>query len=132
MSSKKRPRRAGRSGRTRRARRPHGRMLAVVLVAIAVVAFLLVAVFPTRTLLAQRSDTADAKRELAELDKANAALDRRIEHLQTPEEIERIARKEYGLVRDGEEAYAILPAPAPPVELPDIWPFQGVADELNR
>ena len=38
---------------------------------------------------------------------------RRIETLTTPEEIERLAREQYNLVHPGEEAYSVLPAPAP-------------------
>lgn len=134
-------RRGGRSdssgpGRRRsgppRVKAPHRRLLALLLASIALAAFLLVGVFPTRSLLAQRSETGKAAAELKALEVRNAELDRRIERLQTPEEIERIARKEYGLVNEGEESYAILPAPPPPVELADTWPFTGVADLLNR
>ena len=34
-----------------------------------------------------------------------------------------IAREEYNLVRPGEEAYSVLPAPLPALELPQVWPF---------
>jgi len=103
-----------------------------LLASVAFVGFLLLAVFPTRTILAQRAATRRASSELSALDRRNRALERRIDRLRTPSEIERLARKEYGLVRPGEEAYAILPPPPPPVELPDVWPFVGVADYLNR
>jgi len=107
-------------------------MLAGLLASIVFVGFLLLGVFPTRTYLTQRTATSQAKGELTDLEQANRALERRIRRLQTPEEIERIAREQYGLVRPGEVAYAILPAAAPPVNLPDVWPFVDAADELNR
>ncbi len=107
-------------------------MLGALLASILLVGFLLLAVFPTRTFLAQRAATSSARTELDDLDRRNQALERRMDRLQTPEEIERLAREQYGLVRPGEEAYAILPPPPPAVELPDVWPFVGVADHLNR
>jgi hypothetical protein len=39
----------------------------------------------------------------------NAKLDQRRQQLQTDAEIERLAREQYGLVKPGEEAFAILP-----------------------
>ena len=45
---------------------------------------------------------------------------------------ERLAREQYNLVRPGEEAYSVLPAPLPALELPDVWPFgplSGPADD---
>ena len=107
-------------------------MLGALVASVLVVGFLLVAVFPTRTLLTQRSDTGKAQTELAELEASNRQLTERIAELQTDEEIERIAREEHGMVRPGEEAYAVLPRPEDPVVLPEVWPFVGAADELNR
>ena len=81
------------------------------------------AVFPTSTYLEQRSDTSEAEERLAVLRDQNEAYEARIERLQTAEEIERLAREEYNLVREGEEAYAVLPAPLPELDLPTLWPF---------
>jgi cell division protein FtsB len=125
------PEQAARQAR-RRAARPRRRVFAALVVAIATVGLLVVGVFPTRTYLAQRAATSAAAAELDRLDAENARLERRIDRLLTPAEVERIAREQYGLVRPGEEAYAVLPPPAPPVDLLDVWPFVGVADELNR
>jgi hypothetical protein len=80
-------------------------------------------VFPTSTYLDQRSDTAEAEERLAVLREQNDAYEEQAERLQTPEEIERLAREQYNLVRPGEEAYAVLPAPLPDLELPSVWPF---------
>ena len=108
------------------------RLLGALIASALVAGFLLVAVFPTRTLLTQRADTAEARSQLAELEASNRQLTQRVAKLGTREEIERIAREEHGMVRPGEEAYAVLPRPEDPVVLPEVWPFVGAADELNR
>ena len=99
----------------------------------AVVCVLLaVAVFPTGTFLDQRADRAEAERRLEVLRDQNAAYEDQIERLQTPEEIERIGREEYNLVFPGEEAYAILPAPLPELDLPTVFPFGDMLDHHHR
>ena len=71
----------------------------------------LLAVFPARTYLAQRHDLSSAGERVEVLTRENAALSERVARLHTDEEVERIAREQYDLVKPGEEAYAILPAP---------------------
>lgn len=73
----------------------------------------LLTVFPTRTYLGQRSDLNSARERLEILEQQNAQLEKRIDVLHTDEEIERLAREQYNLVRPGEEAYAILPSREP-------------------
>jgi cell division protein FtsB len=86
----------------------------LLIVSVILVGFLFVAVFPTRTYLAQRRDLARTERRLEVLSGQNAELAERVRRLNTDAEIERLAREQYNLVRPGEEAYAILPPPAPP------------------
>ncbi len=81
---------------------------------VALVALLFLAVFPTRTYLAQRRDLAATERRLTVLSRENKELAERVNRLNTDAEIERLAREQYNLVRPGEEAYAILPVPQPP------------------
>jgi cell division protein FtsB len=100
-----------------------GRLLGVVGGSVVVCGVLAVAVFPTSTYLDQRRDTSEAEERLAVLRAQNEAYESRIERLQTVEEIERIAREQYNLVFPGEEAYAVLPAPLPELDLPAVWPF---------
>jgi hypothetical protein len=100
-----------------------GRLLGLVGGGAALCGVLAVAVFPTSTYLDQRRDTSEAEQRLAVLRTQNEAYEERIERLQTVEEIERLAREQYNLVFPGEEAYAVLPAPLPELELPAIWPF---------
>jgi len=97
--------------------------LGVVGGGVAALGLLAVAVFPTQTYLDQRRDTSEAEQRLRVLRDQNVAYEARIERLQTVEEIERLAREQYNLVFPGEEAYAVLPAPLPPLELPVVWPF---------
>jgi len=109
-----------------------GRVVGAIVASVLVVGFLLVAVFPTRTMLNQRSQTSQSRAELAELRASNAQLAKRIAELKQPDAIERIARKDYNMIRPGEESYAILPRANAPVVLPDVWPFAGAADTFNR
>ncbi len=102
---------------TRRGRRV-GRALWPVLATLAMVVVLFTAVFPTRTFLAQRSATAAAHQRLEVLSEQNAELEARTSELQGDAEIERLAREQYILVKPGEEAYAMLPAPSPPTTVP--------------
>lgn len=84
-----------------------------LMVSLVVVGLLFLAVFPTRTYLGQRRDLKETAERVAVLDAENARLAARVRKLNTDEEIERLAREQYNLVRPGEEAYAILPAPTP-------------------
>jgi cell division protein FtsB len=110
-----------------RPRRRIGRLVGLVGGGVGLVAVLGVGVFPTRAFVDQRRDIAEAQQRLSALREQNAALEDRIEALSTPQEIERLAREQYNLVRPGEEAYSVLPAPLPPLELPTLWPFGPLA-----
>ncbi|MCY4103217.1 MAG: septum formation initiator family protein [bacterium] len=66
---------------------------------------------PARNWLDQRDRIIQLEARLAEVQSSNAALRADIELLHTDAEIERIARRDLGLIYPGEEAYAInLPA----------------------
>ena len=92
------------------------------LVSVAVVGVLFLLVFPARTYLAQRRSLVAAQTKLKVLTTENKGLDQRVTALQQPAEIERLAREQYGMVKPGEEAYAILPTPAPPTTVPPPKP----------
>jgi hypothetical protein len=93
---------------------------------VALLGALAIGLFPTQTFLDQRADTAEAEQRLEVLQAQNEAFEARIERLQTDDEIERLAREQYNLAFPGEEAYAVLPAPLPPLDLPAVWPFGEV------
>ncbi len=90
------------------------RRLWVVLVTLAFVAVLFVAVFPSRTFLAQRVSLSRVEEQLGVLDEQNRLLEERAELLRDDAEIERLARLNYNLAKPGEEVYAILPTATPP------------------
>lgn len=102
------------------------RPLLLAAIAVATIGVLAVYVFPTRTWLDQRAASAETGAQLAELRSERRALEQRVAELDSDAEIERVARSEYGLVLPGEEAYAVLPAPEQPVELPSMWPFGDI------
>src|SRR5262245_33996585 len=92
-------------------------MVVVVVGTVVLVGLLFAFVYPTRTFLDQRHDTQDARSRLALLQRANAKLAAEAKRLQDPAEVEKLARG-YGLVKPGEQAFVIVPAPttttAPP------------------
>jgi cell division protein FtsB len=90
----------------------------IAVASVVFVGFVFGAVFPTRTYLAQRREIAAATERLALFEAQNGRLETAVERLQRDDEIERLARSRYNLVRPGEEAYAILPVPAPPPVVP--------------
>ena len=72
------------------------------------------AVYPTRTYLAQQRDLRAAHQKLALFKQQNGHLEAEAKRLESDEEIERIARARFNLVKPGEEAYAIVPVPPKP------------------
>jgi cell division protein FtsB len=85
----------------------------IVLGLLVFVVLLFVFVFPTRTYLGQRSDTKDVEQRLELLREENRRLADETDRLMTDEEVERIAREEYNLVRPGETPYAVVPENGP-------------------
>ncbi|HUS60728.1 MAG TPA: septum formation initiator family protein [Acidimicrobiales bacterium] len=85
---------------------------------VVLVAVLAIAIFPTRTYLAQRQRLEATEQRLELLRQQNASMSRRVDELGTDEEVERLAREEYQMVRPGEEAYALLPPPEAPGAAP--------------
>jgi hypothetical protein len=86
----------------------------VALVFVGLVAGVLGGVFPFRQMFAHHRQVDAAEQQLADLQAANAELEGEIAKLQSPVEIERIAREQFGLVRPGETGYV--------VEVPDTGP----------
>ena len=104
----------------------------LLVVSVVLVGIVFVAVFPTRTYLAQRRDLAAAERRVGVLSAQNDELAARAQRLDTDAEIERLAREQYNLVRPGEEAYAILPPPAPPAPAAETPPGGGQRSLWSR
>jgi cell division protein FtsB len=85
------------------------RIVWLIFASVLLVAGLFLFVLPGRTYLTQRRSLDAATVRERVLSSENAKLAQRIQQLQTDAEIERLARQEYGLVKPGEQAYAILP-----------------------
>jgi cell division protein FtsB len=93
------------------------------------IAALVVFVFPTRKWVDQRSAIQQREQTLTQLQSDNATLATRIEALQNGNEVERIAREQYGFARPGQSAYVVLTPPPP--ALPDTWPYGLVKKVLT-
>lgn len=101
----------------------------IAVASVVFVGFVFGAVFPTRTFLAQRGELTAVGERLEFFSEQNGHLEAQIERLGRDEEIERLARSRYNLVRPGEEAYAILPVPAPTPAFPP--PAKAPSDRPN-
>ena len=128
-----------------RGRRPRRGCL-VALVFVGLVAGVLTNVVPVRQIVAHHRQVEAAEEQLAALHAANAELEAEIAKLQTPTEVERIARETFGYVDPGEVAYRVVdpegadPKPgagrredSPPSEADtawyeDVWDFVTGAD----
>jgi cell division protein FtsB len=65
-------------------------------------------VLPLRQIVAQRSEIAATRSTLDAIMAENAALDAKVTALETPLEVERLAREELGYVRPGEQAFVVM------------------------
>jgi len=107
------------------------KVLLPALLVIALLVVLVYSVFPTRTWLDQKAQITQLENQLVSIEGANEALESRKVALSTEAEIERIARQDHGLVRPGEEAFAVLPPAPTAVRLPQAWPFTELARALD-
>ena len=79
-------------------------------------------VFPARTYLAQKQGIAAEARTVAVLKAEDAKLTSENSALQDNATIEQIARQEYGLVKQGQQAFMVLPGLAVPRPRPHRRP----------
>lgn len=84
----------------------------VALASVALAALLLLFVFPTRSLIAQRHEISRARSDLSVIESENERLAEEAARLATPAEIERIAREQFHMVRPGEKAFAVVAEPS--------------------
>ncbi len=89
----------------------HRRVRRLFVAALVVAGILFTFGNPARTWYDQRQEISAARERNAVLDEQSRHLQARVDQLGTDAEVERIARGEYGLVKPGEEAFGILPAP---------------------
>lgn len=86
----------------------------IVVASVIFIGILFGAVYPTRTYLSQQRELKAAHQKLELFREQNGRLEAEAKRLESDEEIERIARARFNLVKPGEEAYAIVPVPAKP------------------
>ena len=96
-----------------------------------VVVILIWDIQPIRLRLDPRAASSTKQQELTNIESSNSALEQRAEALQTPEQIELIARQNFGLIREGEEAHAELLAAPDPLRISSSWLFTELADALG-
>lgn len=121
-------------------RRP-GAALATLLFLLMGAAFL-TQVVPYGQIVDANRQVQAARAQLADLEEENASLQADVAALETPAEIEKLAREKLGYVRPGETAYVVLDppgtpdetetAPPAPVEektwVDEVWEFLSGAD----
>jgi cell division protein FtsB len=102
------------SAEAREQRAARVREIGLVAASTALVAVLVYGIFPVRTFLNQRSNTAEAEERLEKLSEANERLEHEADQLRDDDEIEMRARSDYNWVFPGEESYGVLPPPVAP------------------
>jgi len=100
----------------------HRRVRRLFVAALVVVGIMFSFGNPARTWYDQRQEIVAARERNAVLDQHSRDLQARADQLGTDAEVERIAREQYSLVRPGEEAFGILPAPSSPPAPPQPPP----------
>ena len=83
--------------------------------ALAVIAIMFLFVFPMRSYLAQQRQVRAARHAVEVLTAENKELAREARQLQSPSEIERLARAQFNMVLPGEQVYNVVP----PAKKPD-------------
>lgn len=118
-------------------RRSRVALLAVAGVVV-VAAVLLTNVLPFRSIIAEHRRVEQAKEQLAVIQAENQRLEEQAEFLKTDAGVEMIARRDFGLVREGEVAYVVTdptdepftPDPKQPEVAPEPW-WKGIWDFLT-
>jgi hypothetical protein len=74
-------------------------------------------VLPIQQYLGREIQVIDAQQRLAALEARNGALASDVDALSTDQEIERVAREQYGFVRPGEVGYVVITPDGPAAEV---------------
>ncbi|HAQ04860.1 MAG: septum formation initiator family protein [Acidimicrobiales bacterium] len=99
------------------------RLAYISIVAISLFSLMLLGVIPVQEWFEVRDTKDELLVELAKVEELNESYRVSIDALKTDEEIERIARSEYNLVKPHEEAYYVVPVSSEDIKIPGIWPF---------
>lgn len=82
-------------------------LIGCVLVLLTVIAIMFIYVYPIRAYYAQKNEQRIEQHKLDVLKEANQRMRQERSNLSKDEEIEKIAREQYHLVKPGEEAYIV-------------------------
>jgi cell division protein FtsB len=88
-------------------------VLRLAVASLVLVGALFVFVFPTSSVLHQRGQLSAAEERLSVLKDQSERLAKQTERVQSDHEIERLARDRFNMVKPGEQAWAVVPAPLP-------------------
>jgi cell division protein FtsB len=83
------------------------RPLKVILYAAFIGLLLASYVSPLQDIVENRSRISALRADIEEVERENAAKERTVEDLQTPEGVERAARERYGMIKPGEKVYIV-------------------------
>lgn len=122
---------AGDAPSQRRRPRPLA-VLASLVIVVGAVGLLAVLLFPWQSLTSQRRSIDHAADTLARLQAETARLAEQVAEAKDPVVVERIAREQLSLVREGDTLYRLNVDPADVVTLPPAWPLPGVAHLLHN
>ena len=103
-------------------------MVALISAVVAIIVFY--GVTPYNAWREQRSTISEADIQLEDVAYKNQQLQAEIDRLSSYEEIERVARRDHGLVYPGEDPYVVLPPAQPQLEVPRSWPYIVLAGHL--
>jgi cell division protein FtsB len=103
-------------------------MFIVLLVALGLFA---TGVLPVRDFLERENAVNAANEQLAEITAANALLADDVEALYSEEEVERIAREQYGFVRPGEVGYVVVLPDDLAADVAAVEPEPVVSDDRS-
>lgn len=112
--------------RRRQRSRWRGVMFLALLVSLGLVAS---GVLPVQQYLEREIRATDAEDRLAVLESENATIRSDVDALQSDQEIERVAREQYGFVRPGETGYVVITPDDPDVAASEAEPVDADASD---
>jgi cell division protein FtsB len=88
-------------------------VLRLAIASLVLIGALFLFVFPTTALLHQRGQLREAQERLSVLKEQSTRLEQQTKRAESDSEIERLARDRFNMVKPGEQAWAVVPAPLP-------------------
>lgn len=109
--------------------RPRRLRSALLIIVFVVAGFVVTGVLPVREYLERGNVVEAAQVELDQLSAQNAELADDIDALYTEQEVERVAREQYGFVRPGEIGYVVIPEQTEKEPQPSVDPVPTVVED---